>query len=93
LESICCRKCFFHRLPQISQGNNGLGALLLTHMVFSGDIQVFLQLSCIGQFGRKRAYLHEGPPNLQEMFLSKTNSFPWGNNVPQAAVSNTDGFP
>jgi hypothetical protein len=44
-------------------------------MDFFGEIHMFLQLSRIGLFGTKRAYLHLEKPTLQEVFFSKTYSF------------------
>jgi hypothetical protein len=41
---------------------------------FFGDSHVVIQLSLIGLFGIKRAYLHLEKPKLQELFLSKINS-------------------
>jgi hypothetical protein len=43
-------------------------------MIFFGEIHVFLQLRFIGQFGANTAYLHNENYDLQEVFLSKTNS-------------------
>jgi hypothetical protein len=74
LKIVSCGKYSFHKLPQISQVNNVLDALLLTHMVFFTEIQVFFQLSRIILFSTKRAYLHLGKPNFQEIFLSEMNS-------------------
>jgi hypothetical protein len=51
-----------------------------------------LQLSWIGLFGTKFAFLHLENPNFQEPFLSKTNSMLTGNNVLDAETYNIDGF-
>ena len=47
---------------------------LLTNMVFFGMIHVFLQLSYIGLYGTKTAYIHLDKHKLQEVLLSETNS-------------------
>jgi hypothetical protein len=47
--------------------------LLLTQMVFSGEIHVFFQLSRIGIFAVKRDYLQLEKPKLQEVLLSEYN--------------------
>jgi hypothetical protein len=49
--------------------------LYLTQIVLSREIKVFLQLTCIGLFGRKSALLHLETFDLQEVFLSKLNHF------------------
>jgi hypothetical protein len=43
-------------------------------MVFFDMIHVFLQLSYIGLYGTKRAYIHLEKHKLQEVLLSETNS-------------------
>jgi hypothetical protein len=43
-------------------------------MVFFIEIHVFLQLSGVGLFGAKKAFLHLRKYDLQEVFLSKNNS-------------------
>jgi hypothetical protein len=43
-------------------------------MVFFVEIHVFLHLSQISLFGANRPYLQLETLNLQEVFLSKTNS-------------------
>ena len=48
--------------------------LLLTQVVFLGDIHIFLPPSLIVLFRTKKAYLHLEKPKLQELFLSKTNT-------------------
>jgi hypothetical protein len=45
--------------------------LLLTQMVVLIELHVFLQLSSIGLFDAKRAYLPIETPKLPEVFLSK----------------------
>jgi hypothetical protein len=45
-----------------------------TQMFFYQEIHVFLQLRCIGLFGKKWAFLPLENYDLQEVFLSKTNS-------------------
>jgi hypothetical protein len=62
--------------------------LLLPLMGFIEELHVFFQLSSIGLFGTKRAYLHLEKPKLQEIFLSETNSLLTGNNVLEAAAYN-----
>jgi hypothetical protein len=52
--------------------------LLLKLMVCFREIHVFLPFSQTGIFGVNRAYLHLVIPKLQEVFLSKTNSFVQG---------------
>jgi heme/copper-type cytochrome/quinol oxidase subunit 1 len=47
---------------------------LLTKMGFFGMIHVFLQLSYLGLYGTKRAYIHLDKHKLQEVLLSETNS-------------------
>jgi heme/copper-type cytochrome/quinol oxidase subunit 1 len=47
---------------------------LLTKMVFFGMIHMFLQLSYIGLYGTKRAYIHLEKHELQKVLLSETNS-------------------
>jgi hypothetical protein len=47
---------------------------LLTKMVFFDMIHVFLQVSYIGLYGTKRAYIHLEKHKLQEVLLSETNS-------------------
>jgi hypothetical protein len=51
--------------------------LFLTQMVLFREIHVYLELKCIGQFGRKRAYLLLEKPPLPEN-PSKTNSIHTG---------------
>jgi hypothetical protein len=47
--------------------------LLLTQIVVLKQLRVFLQLSSIGLFEEKRAYLPLETPKLNEVFLSKLN--------------------
>jgi hypothetical protein len=53
---------------------------------------VFHELSCIGIFGTKRAYLHLETPKFQEVFLPKTNPIITGKNVLASPGSKTDVF-
>jgi hypothetical protein len=48
--------------------------LLLTQMVVLIELHVFLQLSSIGLFEAKRAYLPIETPKLPEVVLSKLTS-------------------
>jgi hypothetical protein len=64
----------------------------LTLMVFFGEMPVFLQLSWIGLFTAKRDKLHLETPKLQEVFLSKTNTFLIGKQCARCSCSNTDSF-
>jgi hypothetical protein len=48
--------------------------LLLTRMGCLGEIHVVIQLSLIGLFGTKKAYLHLEKPKLQEVLPLKSNS-------------------
>jgi hypothetical protein len=48
--------------------------VLLTQIVVLIELHVFLQLSSIGLFEAKRAYLPLEAPKLNELFLSKLNS-------------------
>jgi hypothetical protein len=52
---------------------------------------VFPELSLICLFETQRAYLHLEKPKLLEVFISKTQ-FSEGNNLLDAAASNTDFF-
>jgi hypothetical protein len=65
---------------------------LITWMVFLGEIHVFLQLSRIGLFGAKRAYLHLETPKLEEVFLPKLTQFSLRNNVLDVAAYIIHGF-
>jgi hypothetical protein len=55
--------------------------LLLTQMVFSQEIHVFLQISWIGILGTKRAYLYLENHDLQIVFLAKSFSVFTGSNM------------
>jgi hypothetical protein len=46
---------------------------LQTEIVFFEEIHVFLQLSWLGLFGAKRAYLHFETPKLKEIFFFQKN--------------------
>jgi hypothetical protein len=72
---MICRKYSLQELTQASPGNNGLDAAASnTDGLLSRDICVSsTQLK--GLFGANRAYPHLETPKLQEVFLSKTNSF------------------
>jgi hypothetical protein len=50
----------FQKLTQFSQGGNLQDAANLIHMGFFPEIYVFHELSYIGLFGTKKAYLHFG---------------------------------
>jgi hypothetical protein len=65
--------------------------LLLTQMVFFGDICTFLQLSCIGQFGTNRAYLQIKRRDARSISL-KRNSILKGKELLDAEASNIDAF-
>jgi hypothetical protein len=66
--------------------------LLLTHMIFFHEINVFLHLSWIGLFGTKWDILNLENNNLHEEFLSKLTQFSQGNNVQDGTSSNTYEF-
>jgi hypothetical protein len=53
---------------------------------------MFHQLSRIGVFETKLAFLHLEIFDLQEAFLSKLTEFSQGNNVILVPPSNIDGF-
>jgi hypothetical protein len=74
LKNLRGRKYSFLKLTHITQGTNVLDDPANNTVFFFWHIDVFLQLSWIGLFGRKRAYLNIEKSKLQEVFLSKTNS-------------------
>jgi hypothetical protein len=53
---------------------------------------MFLQLSQILLFGKKRADLHLEKCKLSEIFLSNTNEILMAKNLVDPPSSNTDGF-
>jgi hypothetical protein len=59
---------------------------------FLGEIHALPQLSCIGLFGAKRAYLYLETPKLQEVFLSKLSQFSKGKHSATHSCLNRDGF-
>jgi hypothetical protein len=82
-----CRECFFQKLTQLSQWNNGLNPLPSNTDVFFQEITVFLQLSSIGLFETKRAYHHLEQPTWPEVFLSNLTQFSLWIHVVDTAAS------
>jgi hypothetical protein len=68
-----------------------LKLLLLTQMVVCGEIRVFPQLSSIGLFGRKLAFLHLESYDFVEIFLAQTNSIVPGQQCDRCPACQTDG--
>jgi hypothetical protein len=67
-------KYSFQNLTQFPKRNDVLHVAASSKMIFFGEIHVFLQLCFIGLFGANAAYLHNENYELQEVFLSKSNS-------------------
>jgi hypothetical protein len=80
------------KINLILTGNNVLDPPSLTQMVVFGAIHVFLQLTWIGLFGRKRAILHLENYDLQDVFLTKISSVLMGKQCSTCSSSNTDCF-
>jgi hypothetical protein len=77
---------------QFSLGNNLLVFQLLTYMVFSAGIYVFLQLWWIGLFGRRKPISTLRNLTCKKYCFQRDSQFSQGNNVLDAAASNIDGF-
>ena len=65
---------------------------LLAYVVLLGEVHMFLELSWIGLFGANIAYVHLETPQLQEVFLSKSNTILTGIQCAVAPASNMNGF-
>jgi hypothetical protein len=92
LETPQLRKISCQKLTQFSQGTMCYMLLLLTQMVNFWEIHVSSLLLNRPIWNK----LNHFPPwnyDLQEVFLSKTNSALTGNNVLDVAASNIDDFP
>jgi hypothetical protein len=74
LKYLSCRKHCIQKLTQYSKGINILDDPASNIDGFLWEIHVFLPLVWIGLFGTKGAFLHYEKYDLQEVFLSKTNS-------------------
>jgi hypothetical protein len=66
--------------------------LLLTRMVFFGEIHVFLHLSWIGLFESNRAYFLVKHLSCRKYSLQKLSQFSQRNNVLDSTASNIEGF-
>jgi hypothetical protein len=58
LKTMICKKNSIQKLTQFSQGNNVLDGAASNTDGFWGETHVFLQLSWIGLYGTKWAFLH-----------------------------------
>jgi hypothetical protein len=80
------------KINLILTGNNVLDPPSLTQMVVFGAIHVFLQLTWIGLFGRKWAFLHHEYYDLQDVFFTKISSVCTGKQCSTCSSSNIHCF-
>jgi hypothetical protein len=69
------QEVFLSKLTHILQGNKVLHVPASNTNGFLQGIHLFFHISWIGWFGIKWAFLHLESYDLQDLFLSKTNSF------------------
>jgi hypothetical protein len=74
LETPKLNEVFLSKLNSVLKAKQCANVAASSKMIFFGEIHVFLQLCFIGLFGANAAYLHNENYELQEVFLSKSNS-------------------
>jgi hypothetical protein len=87
-----CKKLSIETLTQYSQGNNVLDHPASQTDGFLREIHLFLHFSRRGLFGAKQAFLFLENYDLQEVFLSTSNSILLGKQCATAAFSNRECF-
>jgi hypothetical protein len=93
LENYDLQEGFLPNSQSVLAGNHVLDALYSDTDGFLQQIHVFFQLNWIGLFGTQWPIFHFETFDLQEVFLSKTNSVLTRKQSTSAPATNIDGFP